>query len=105
MTEKGNRTRSVVLGDALDRAIMAGLRPHRSEADDEWPFEVGCPVCGATLMLSGGSERPTIAARRLDAFTLRHRVRDNPDPDEPGGPGPVRPDANNEPDDPVAEAR
>lgn len=108
MTEKRDRPRSVVVGDSLDRAIMMGLRLRRSGADDEWPFEVICPVCGATLMVSGGSARPTVAARRLDAFTLRHSTHENPDSDEPLGPGPAGPEPNdgpnNEPDDPVVEA-
>jgi hypothetical protein len=82
MTDKGERQpRSVDLTNAFDRAIMAGLRLRQPD-EDERSFEVICPVCGATLVVSGTPWQPVMAARRLDAFAMRHADHDDTDHDD-----------------------
>jgi hypothetical protein len=81
MTDEGDRQpRSVELTNAFDRAIMAGLRLRQPD-EGQRSFEVICPVCGATLMVSGKPWQPAMAARRLDAFALRHTDHDGTDHD------------------------
>lgn len=71
MTDQQCQTRPDELTDAIDRALMAGLRLLQPNEGDQW-HEVVCPVCPATLSVPMRPLSPELAAWRLDAFTVRH---------------------------------
>lgn len=75
-------TRPDELTDAIDRALMAGLRLLQPREDAEC-YDLICQVCPATLTVPMRPLSPDLAAWRLDAFTVRHISHEVPPPDGP----------------------
>jgi hypothetical protein len=82
VTDQECQTRPDELTDAIDRALMAGLRLLQPVGDQAW-YEVVCPVCWVTLSVPMRPLSPELAAWRLDAFTARHIRHGVPPADGP----------------------
>jgi hypothetical protein len=67
--------RSDEVTDAIDRALMAGIRLQQP-AEGRARHDLVCQVCLAALSVPMRPLSPELAAWRLDVFTVRHLRHD-----------------------------